>query len=58
MTYLEYSNKKFKIVNSYTINTSSRQVTFSDINIDFTNRTLEDLPIKYQEAQIKKKMIK
>lgn len=54
MTYLEYSNKKFKIVNSYTINTSSRQVTFSDINIDFTNRTLEDLPIKYQEAQIKK----
>ena len=54
MTYLEYSNKKFKIVNSYTINTSSRQVTFTDINIDFTNRTLEDLPIKYQEAQIKK----
>lgn len=54
MTYLEYSSKKFKIINSYTINTSSRQVTFTDINIDFTNRTLEDLPIKYQEAQIKK----
>lgn len=54
MTYLEYSSKKFKIINSYTINTSSRQVTFTDINIDFTNRTLEDLPIKYQEVQIKK----
>ena len=54
MTYLEYSNKKFKIINSYTINTSSRQVTFTDINIDFTNKTLEDLPIKYQEVRIKK----
>ena len=54
MTYLEYSNKKFKIIDSYNINTSSRQVTFSDINVDFTNRTLEDLPIKYQEVQIKK----
>lgn len=54
MTYLEYSNKKFEIINSYTIKTSSRQVTFSDINIDFTNRTLEDLPIKYQEVRIKK----
>ncbi len=54
MTYLEYSNKKFKIIDSYNINTSSRQVTFSDIKVDFTNRTLEDLPIKYQEVQIKK----
>lgn len=54
MTYLEYSGKKFKIINSYTINTSSRQVTFTDIKIDFTNRTLQDLPIKYQEVQIKK----
>ena len=54
MTYLQYSGKKFKILNEYSLNTSSRQVTFSDINIDFTNRTLEDLPIKYQEVQIKK----
>lgn len=53
MTYLEYSGKKFKIIDSYTLNTSSRQVTFTDINIDFTNKTLEDLPIKYQEVQIK-----
>lgn len=54
MTYLEYSGKKFKILNSYTINTSSRQVTFTDLTIDFTNKTLSDLPIKYQEVQIKK----
>ena len=52
MTYLQYSNKKFKILNSYTLNKSSRQVTFSDIVIDFTNKTLEDLPIKYQEIQV------
>lgn len=54
MTYLEYSNKKFKILNSYTTNTSSRQVTFTDIKVDFTDKTLEDLPIKYQEVQLKK----
>lgn len=54
MIYLEYSDKMFRIINSYAINTSSRQVTFTDIKIDFTNKTLEDLPIKYQEVKIKK----
>lgn len=54
MTYLQYSGKKFKILNEYSLNTSSRQVTFSDLTIDFTDKTLNDLPIKYQEVQIKK----
>ena len=54
MTYLQYSGKKFKILNEYSLNTSSRQVTFSDLTIDFTDKTLNDLPIKYQEVQIKR----
>lgn len=54
MTYLQYSGKKFKILNEYSLNTSSRQVTFSDLTIDFTDKTLNDLPIKFQEVQIKK----
>lgn len=54
MTYLQYSGKKFKILNEYSLNTSSRQVTFSDLTVDFTDKTLNDLPIKYQEVQIKK----
>ena len=54
MTYLEYNGKKFRILNEYSLNTSSRQVTFSDLTIDFTDKTLNDLPIKYQEVQIKK----
>lgn len=52
MIRLEYSGKYFKILNGFNLNTSSRQVTFSDVVIDFTGHTMEDLPINFQEVHI------
>ena len=52
MIRLEYGGKYFKILNGFDLNTSSRQVTFSDVVIDFTGYKIEDLPINYQEVRI------
>lgn len=52
MVRLEYSGKYFKILNGFELNTSSRQVTFSDVVIDFTGYKMEDLPINFQEVHI------
>ena len=52
MIRLEYNSKYFKILDGFDINNSSRQVTFSDVIIDFTGHTIEDLPINYQEVHI------
>lgn len=52
MIRLEYLNKLFKIKNGYTIAKSSREVTFNSLIIDFTNKTIQDLPYKYQECKI------
>ena len=54
MIRLEYGGKYFKILNGFDLNTSSRQVTFSDIVIDFTGYKMEDLPINYQEVHVVK----
>lgn len=40
------------ILNTYEIEKSSQEVSFSDIDCDFTEFTAEDLPEKYQEVQI------
>lgn len=48
-----YNNKTFKILNDYSIKSSNNEVTFTDITIDFTGKTFEDIPYKYQEIQIK-----
>lgn len=52
ITRLLYNNKKFKILNQYSIKSSNNEVTFNDIVIDFTGGQLEDLPFKYQEINI------
>ena len=52
MIRLEYNEKYFKILNGFSLSTSSRQVSFSDVVIDFTGYTIEDLPINYQEVHI------
>lgn len=52
MIRLEYNGKYFKILNGFDLNTSSRQVTFSDVVIDFTGHSMEDLPINFQEVHI------
>lgn len=52
MIKLEYSNKYFDVLDGLSISNSSRQVTFSDVVIDFTGKTMKDLPIQYQEVRI------
>lgn len=52
MIVLTYGNKDFNILDEFTINSSSREVTFNDLNVDFTGYTINDLPIKYQEVQV------
>lgn len=54
ITRVVYNNKAFKILNEYGFKNSNNEVTFNDITIDFTGCTLEDMPLKYQEIQIKK----
>lgn len=54
ITRIVYNNKAFKILNEYGFTNSNNEVTFNDITIDFTGHTLEDMPLKYQEVQIKK----
>lgn len=53
MIRLIYNNTAFKILNDFQISQSNSEVTFNDITIDFTGYTLEDMPLKYQEVQIK-----
>lgn len=52
MVRLEYQNKLFKIVNNYSLQLSSREVTFNSMKLDFTGKTLDDLPYKYQECRV------
>lgn len=40
------------IINNYEITKSSQEVSYSDLTCDFTNKTTNDLPEKYQEVQI------
>ena len=47
-----WSNKDFKIINSIEINKSSREVTYTDLTLDFSKSTMEDLPYAQQEVQI------
>lgn len=53
MIGLIYNNKVFKILNNFGFTQSNNEVTFNDITIDFTGYTLADMPLKYQEVQIK-----
>lgn len=53
MIRLIYNNKAFKILNDFGFIQSNNEVTFNDITIDFTGYTLLDMPLKYQEVQIK-----
>ena len=53
MIGLIYNNKVFKILNNFGFTQSNNEVTFNDITVDFTGYTLADMPLKYQEVQIK-----
>jgi hypothetical protein len=52
MIRLKIKNAYYKVLDSYTINESSREVKFSSLKIDFTNKGIVDLPLKYQEVQL------
>lgn len=52
MTRLRYNNKLFKILNNCAFKESNNEVTFNDIKIDFTGCCFEDIPYKYQKAEI------
>ena len=52
ITRVVYNNKAFKIIDEYSIKFSNNEVTFNDIKIDFTNRSIADIPYKYQEIKI------
>ena len=49
---LVLKNKKYKIINSIDIQKSSRELKYTDITIDFTNATFEDLPLYFQEGKV------
>ena len=52
MIVLNYLDKFLKIENNFEISNSSREVTFSEIVVDFTGYSREDLPVKYQEIKV------
>lgn len=48
----KFNNKEYKLIDNVDINKSSREVTYSDLILDFTNSTIDDLPYAQQEVQI------
>ena len=42
----------YKVIDGYRVSESSREVKFSNIKIDFTGKTISNLPYKYQECQL------
>lgn len=52
MIVLKYGNTSLLAHSGYNITKSSQEVQFSDITCDFNDKTKDDLPIKYQEAQL------
>ena len=52
MWYAKWNNKKYKIINSIEIEKSSREVTYTDLTLDFSECNMEDLPFAQQEVQI------
>lgn len=52
MIRLKIKDSYFQIIDGYNVNKSSREVKFSSLKIDFTDKTIADLPLKYQEVQL------
>ena len=52
MIRLKILNSYYRVVDGYNITESSREVKFSNLKIEFTDKTIIDLPLKYQEVQL------
>lgn len=52
MWYAKWNNKRYKLIDNIDTNKSSREVTYSDLILDFSDCIREDLPYAQQEVQI------
>ena len=52
---MKVKNNYFRVLDDYVVKSSSREVKFSSLKIDFTNKTIADLPLKYQQLLEKHK---
>lgn len=52
MIKLEYNGEYYNLIDTYSINKSSREVTYNSLTIDFTNKTIANIPNKYQECHL------
>ncbi len=52
MIYARFNATDYKLEQRPVLSFSASETTFSEIVIDFTGKTADDLPIKYQEIQI------
>lgn len=52
MIKLKVRDTYYKVIDSYYVKKSSREVKFSNVIVDFTNKTILDLPLRYQEVQL------
>jgi hypothetical protein len=49
---LKFNDTEYCIIGGFSTNKSSREVKFSDIEIDFSNKTILVLPVKFPEVQV------
>lgn len=52
MWFAKWNNKQYKLIDNVDTNKSSREVTYSDLILDFSDCKIEDLPLAQQEVQI------
>lgn len=50
--FVRWNSKEYKIINDIKIQKSSREVTYSDLTIDFSKCKIDDLPYVQQEVEI------
>lgn len=48
----KFNNKEYRLIDNIDTNKSSREVTYSDLTLDFTDSTIDNLPYAQQEVQI------
>ena len=52
MKKLKIGDTLHRIIDGFEVNESSREVKYSNVKIDFTGKSIADLPLKYQECQL------
>lgn len=52
MWYAKWNDKKYKLIDNVDIDKSSREVTYTDLSLDVSGATINDLPSYLQETKI------